>query len=133
MIGNGVTFEDTKKQVLELGLFDYVVFAGRRTDIPQMLACMDVFCFPSKSEGLGIVLVEAQKMNLRIVMSDRVPKDVILTDKVCILSLDDSVDKWANAILFGKKNIDPKGRLEDWDFNKEIKRLESLYFDNNMI
>ena len=133
LIGNGVTFEDTKKQVLELGLFDYVVFAGRRTDIPQMLACMDVFCFPSKSEGLGIVLVEAQKMNLRIVMSDRVPKDVILTDKVCILSLDDSVDKWANAILFGKKNIDPKGRLEDWDFNKEIKRLESLYFDNNMI
>lgn len=131
LIGNGVTFEDTKKQTLKLGLSDYVVFAGRRTDIPQMLACMDVFCFPSKSEGLGIALVEAQKMNLRIVMSDRVPEDVVLTDKVCILSLDDSIDKWANAILSDTSNISPQGNLDDWDLNREITRLEMIYKNNS--
>ena len=129
LIGNGTTFEDIKKQVLKLGLSNYVVFAGRRTDIPQMLACMDVFCFPSKSEGLGIALVEAQKMNLRIVMSDRVPEDVVLTDKVSILSLDDSVDKWVDAILSSTSNISPQGNLDDWDLNREIIRLELLYED----
>ena len=127
MVGNGETFDEIRKKVAELGLNDFVIFAGQRTDIPRLLACMDVFCFPSKTEGLSVALVEAQVMGLRIVMSNRFSTDVVLSDRVYILRLEDPVQKWAEAVLNNESNILPQGVLSDWDMNKEIKRVEALY------
>lgn len=39
-----------------------VLFTGYRSDIPEMMAAMDVFVFPSHSEAFGIALVEALSM-----------------------------------------------------------------------
>ena len=36
-----------------------LVFTGYREDIPEVLAAMDIFAFPSHSEAFGIALVEA--------------------------------------------------------------------------
>lgn len=127
LVGNGETFDEIRKKVAELGLNDFVIFAGQRTDIPRLLACMDVFCFPSKTEGLSVALVEAQVMGLRIVMSNRFSTDVVLSDRVYILRLEDPVQKWAEAVLNNESNILPQGVLSDWDMNKEIKRVEALY------
>ena len=127
LVGNGETFDEIRKKVAELGLNDFVIFAGQRTDIPRLLACMDVFCFPSKTEGLSVALVEAQVMGLRIVMSNRFSTDVVLSDRVYILRLEDPVQKWAEVVLNNESNILPQGVLSDWDMNKEIKRVEALY------
>jgi glycosyltransferase involved in cell wall biosynthesis len=36
-----------------------VVFAGYRGDVPALLAGCDVFCLPSRAEGLPMVVLEA--------------------------------------------------------------------------
>jgi glycosyltransferase involved in cell wall biosynthesis len=39
-----------------------LIFAGYRKDIPEVLAAMDIFVFPSHAEAFGIALIEAMAM-----------------------------------------------------------------------
>ena len=50
-----------------LGLQRNIVFLGQRTDIPSLLAACDVFCLPSRSEGLSNALLEAMASRLPVV------------------------------------------------------------------
>jgi glycosyltransferase involved in cell wall biosynthesis len=48
---------------------DNLVFTGYRSDIPEMLAALDIFVFPSHAEAFGIALVEAMAMEKPTVCS----------------------------------------------------------------
>jgi len=52
-----------------LGVAERVVFAGRRDDVPGLLAGCDVVCLPSTAEGLPLVLLEAMGQGKPIVAS----------------------------------------------------------------
>ena len=104
LVGVGPLREEVEQNVARLGLKDHVVFAGVRSDVPQlMLSIMDVFLFPSLFEGLGLVLIEAQAAGLVSVLSDVVPQ---AADLVCPLikrlSLSDSASFWAETVLAQK-------------------------------
>ena len=43
----------------KLGIKDKVIFTGKRNDIPQILASIDVFAFPTLKEGFARVIIEA--------------------------------------------------------------------------
>jgi glycosyltransferase involved in cell wall biosynthesis len=47
-----------------------LIFTGFRGDIPEVLAAMDIFVFPSHSESFGIALVEAMAMKRPSVCSN---------------------------------------------------------------
>lgn len=47
-----------------------LIFTGYREDIPEVLAAMDIFAFPSHSESFGIALVEAMVMKKPSVCSN---------------------------------------------------------------
>ena len=67
-------------------------------DIPDIMRQSDVFVFPSRFEGLGIVLIEAQAMNLLCVSSDVVPRETDLG--LCeYLSLNQNAEQWAAKII----------------------------------
>ncbi len=51
----------------ELGVADRVVFAGGRSDIPQIMAACDVFTLPSHEEPFGLVFLEAMAMQRPVV------------------------------------------------------------------
>jgi len=53
-----------------LGLGDSVRFLGHRADAPDLLCAADAFVSPSRSEGLGSVLIEALALRAPIVASD---------------------------------------------------------------
>ncbi len=59
VVGEGPEMVSLKQQAVKLGLGERVIFAGQRTDVPQLLEAADIFVFPSESEGLPNALIEA--------------------------------------------------------------------------
>ena len=64
LIGTGKLENKIKKKVQSLGIEKAVIFAGFQSNANKYLQAMDIFVFPSKYEGLGLVLVEAQASGL---------------------------------------------------------------------
>ena len=116
----------------ELGIGEQVIFAGVQQQVPQFLAAMDVFVFPSRYEGLGLALLEAQAAGLPCVVSDSVPEEAgVVPDLVHRISLACDYEKWADVVLFAARGVKPAaaeslGALERSEF--QIGRsLEALY------
>lgn len=126
MIGSGPNRKNVEDKLKSLNLNNYLILENR-TDIPDLLNSMNCFVFPSFYEGLGIVLIEAQKMKLPCFKSDKVPNYSIISNLVSSLSLEDSPSIWAKEIInfkYPKKVIlDDK----DWDIKEVMKKLESIY------
>lgn len=97
--------EIVKKRVIELGCEDNVRFIGPRTDVPQCLQLIDVYLFPSFSEGLPFALLEAQASGCECFASAGVPKAVDMgLGCVHFLDVKAPVEYWAEQILFHYKN-----------------------------
>jgi len=98
-VGGGPQEQEIRRWIAEGGLQDRVVLAGSRSDVPRLLAAMDVFLFPTAWEGLGLVVVEAQAAGLRCLISDRVPREaVVLGDHVQVLPLEAGPQGWGRAL-----------------------------------
>lgn len=51
-------------------LGERVLMLGYRSDVPELLNIIDIFCLPSKKEGLPISLIEAMNVGLPVVGTD---------------------------------------------------------------
>ena len=56
-----------RKRIDELGLASRFHLTGPRSDVPSLLAAMDVVALPSYSEGFGLTVVEAMAMGKAVV------------------------------------------------------------------
>ena len=59
IVGDGAERARLVAQSHELGLYTRARFVGEQSDVRPYLAALDLFVAPSRSEGLGIALVEA--------------------------------------------------------------------------
>jgi glycosyltransferase involved in cell wall biosynthesis len=96
LIGGASYGEDEYEQKIKsmssyLGLDDKVIFTGFRKDVPEILASLDIFVFPSHAEAFGLALVEAMSMKLPTVCSN--------SDGVLDIAVDNET-----SFLFQKKN-----------------------------
>lgn len=127
LVGDGPLLQDTKGKLLAAGLEGKFTILSNRVDIPELLSIMDIFVFPSKWEGLPVTLVEAQRMNLRCVISDVVTKECFFSDKAVPLSLSDSPEKWADIILDERVKGPYVNDINEFDIREVYKKLEQLY------
>jgi glycosyltransferase involved in cell wall biosynthesis len=69
IVGNGnyPAKEKLMKRVADLGITDRCAFTSHRDDVAEMLSLMDIFVFPSISEGTPQVLLQAMAMRLPVV------------------------------------------------------------------
>ena len=73
-----------------------VFFAGPVINIEDYYFAMDVFILPSKFEGLGIVLIEAQTSGLPCLTSSGVvPIDSKITNHIHYIPLSNNASEWA--------------------------------------
>lgn len=69
VIGVGELEQRLRSRVEQLGLEDVVTFTGSRTDVPRLVAALDVFVMPSLWEGLPIALLEAMASGRAVLCS----------------------------------------------------------------
>lgn len=127
LVGNGAEYANLKQKVKELDLMDDVVFTGIRSEIPELMNIFDIFLLPSITEGLGIVLVEAQVSGLACIVSNGVPKDVVIDEKLVQFLPFDNM-KWIENI---KQSLCIKHHQNNdymkYDIQTTCKVLEKIY------
>ena len=127
LVGNGSLQKQTEEQLKQLGLENSYKILSHRTDIPDLLNAMDKFIFPSKCEGLGISLIEAQRAGLPCVVSSTVPQAATVSNLVKSLDLEAGAEVWAEELE--KLSVDKViyDGMDAWDMQKIIHSLEKLY------
>lgn len=70
IVGDGELRPALEQMTDALGLRERVRLLGARNDVPQLLAGMDVFVLPSRTEGYSLALVEASAAALPIIATD---------------------------------------------------------------
>ena len=68
--GEGAYEREIRGRAAALDLEALVTFAGFRTDIPDVMAALDIFAFPSHAESFGVALIEAMAMERPVVSSN---------------------------------------------------------------
>ncbi len=134
-VGDGQLKQSIERQVKELGLSDAVIFTGKTLDVPQLMQAMDMIVMPSRFEGLPLTLIEAQTACLPCFVSDKVSKEVAVTDLVRFISLEKSPKEWAIEI----DNYKPVNREEikdkiireiicaGYSINENANKVKELY------
>lgn len=99
LIGEGLTKESVQEKVEKMKLSDKVLFLGGKGNVEDYFQCMDVFVFPSQYEGFGTVTIEAQASGLKCIVSDKVPKEVSITNLVEHVPLSADPKRWADLAV----------------------------------
>lgn len=130
LVGVGELERTIKEKVKELGIENNVIFAGKRDDVNCLMQAMDLFAFPSKFEGFGIVLIEAQATGLKCIASNEIPAEAQITDNIEFLELDK--EQWIDKFLeyrAGYNREDMTDIMEDkgWGMRKHVRKIEQIY------
>lgn len=134
LVGDGPLEEEIKKKVDDLGLLDKVKFLGARDDVNDLMQAMDVFILPSLFEGFPLTMIETQASGLNCIISDKVPKECIVTKNVKRISLEESPKYWANEIIKSKnktrKNLYNEIQDAKFDIKSNAIWLQEFYLKN---
>ncbi len=129
-VGDGYLRSDIQKQISDLGLDNNVILMGVRDDVFRIFNSFDIFVLPSRFEGLGIVLIEAQANGLKCIASDVVPEEANPTGNVDYIPFVE--EQWTNKILnaeinrnFDYNTLDSKG----YNIKNEALKLQNLYLE----
>lgn len=133
-IGRGELNDDLQHKVAINGLSEDILFLDVRDDIPFLMAAADILLMPSLYEGFPVVLVEAQAVGIRCLVSDTVAAEVDLhVGLIEFLSLDNLSD-WTKNIT-ANQNIDFAERVlhikkQGFDIKTNVKLIETVYENN---
>jgi glycosyltransferase involved in cell wall biosynthesis len=137
LIGNGPLREEVIAEVHRRGLQKHFTFVADTLAVSDyMTSVMDCFVFPSRYEGLGLVVVEAQAAGLPCLISDRVPSEAIIdASLVRVLPLERSPVEWSKSTLgfrssqCGSHLLGALNRVEESQFNldRSVSALQARY------
>ena len=97
-IGTGVLLDKLSRSAAQLGLSDTVCFLGVRSDVPQLLQCLDLVVVPSYTEGFSLAALEAQAAGTPVLVSSGVPNEADMgLGLFHALPLSSGADAWLTA------------------------------------
>lgn len=96
--GDGPLKSDLMSLAERLDISSRIEWLGIRHDVPQLLAESDVFCFPSRWEGLGNAVLEAAAAGLPVVCSDLAPLREVFRDDDVLFVAPGNVPAWSRAL-----------------------------------
>ncbi len=132
LVGVGPERKKIEDIVISGKLQDTIRILEYRNDVNRLMQAIDCFAFPSRFEGLPIVLIEAQTAGCECLASCAVTKEVLLTDHIKQLPLNE--EKWTKEILSLSKadhlhhcEAAKIIRAAGYDLKDQIKQIEEGY------
>lgn len=132
LVGIGELEEQIRSRVYQYKLDNKVLFLGKRDDVNCIMQAADIFAFPSRFEGFGIVLIEAQAAGLKCIVSNEIPAIAKITKNIEFLPLDqerwkENLQKYRN----GYRREDMSEIMENSGFGMStlVRKIEDIYFE----
>jgi glycosyltransferase involved in cell wall biosynthesis len=136
IVGDGDQEAALRQQAQALDIADRVVFAGHRTDVPDVLGAIDVLCISSSYEGTPLALFEAMA-SAKAIVSTAVDgcREVLVPDVTGLLVPPRDADALAQALLralrspalreaLGRRAREASAR---YDVAECVRQMEALY------
>ena len=138
--GDGAARPDLEARVRVAGLCGRVVFPGRlsRARVAWATAAASVFVLPSRVEPFGIVVLEAMRAGLPVVVSDRGGAPDIVREGVEGFVVDptdsavmaDRISRvLTDPLLAARMGAAGRDRVQSFDWTDVTRRYEELYRD----
>lgn len=133
LIGKGEEETNIHAKLKNLGIEDKVLFLGNQFDVERYYQAFDYFVFPSTFEGLPGSVAEAQAAGLHCLISNRITREVALTDLVSYRSIEEEPRLWAEEILQNadnaliRKDMREEIAKKGFDVNAQAVLIEEFY------
>lgn len=134
--GDGPLEQNLKRQALELGINNNIIFLGWRSDAAKIISVYDIFALPSLNEGMGRVLAEAMALGKPIVGSNvgGIP-DLVTHGKNGFLVPVRNSEKLAKYIRILIKNKEQREKMgqvgkemvKNFSKEKMVEKIANLY------
>lgn len=129
-IGSGGMKREIEDYVKELQIENHINFLGTVNDVENVLNRNRFFLLPSLSEGLPIVLIEAQAVGLKCFISSHISK--LINCGGCVeISLEKTAKEWAEIILDEiEKGLDihiEEDKIAKFSVQDTVNQLEKIY------
>ena len=139
LVGDGPECDSLQTLTIELGIREFVTFAGNQSNVKPYLNAADIFVLPSETEGMSNALMEGMSAGLPCLATPvGATPNMLGHGKYGMLVPVGDVTAWANALV--ELARDPARRAElgtaarqhilaEYDFSVIGARYESLYQD----
>ncbi|MEW6675764.1 MAG: glycosyltransferase family 4 protein [Nitrospirota bacterium] len=134
--GDGPLRDFLERKAEAIGISESVYFLGYRTDIPDIIALIDILVISSLNEGLGLVAIEAMASARPVVATNVGGLPEVIIDGKCGFivppgnpqPIADAVLKiLTNHSLKEKMGIEARERAQIFDFKNTVKETIPLY------
>ena len=133
LVGKGELENVIKEKAAALKISDKVYFMGSRDDVHELMQAMDLFILPSKYEGFGMVLLEAQTSGLPcLATAGAVPKKVQISPQLKYVALEECAKLWADAglsMVEDRRSYSKEAKEKGYDIENEMNKLIDFYQD----
>lgn len=110
--GDGPDLDRLKAMVNRYGVSDHFIFAGRREDVPELLASADFALHPAQGEAFSLAILEYMRASLVVLVPD-IPSvsQAITHGDTGLIYPDGDVDSAARMLLTLTRDATQRGRL----------------------
>jgi len=137
LVGGGVERGSLEALVRDLGIQEFVTFAGNQVDVKPFLSAADIFVLPSEKEGMSNALLEAMAAGVACLASPVGASPQMLDRGRCGLLLPvGDVAAWADALEnltrdpIRREELGAAARqrvIDEYDFSVVGSKYEALY------
>ncbi|MFT5232175.1 MAG: glycosyltransferase involved in cell wall biosynthesis [Candidatus Krumholzibacteriia bacterium] len=135
--GEGELRGSIEKEIEVLGLSDRISLVGIEKDVSDILRTADVFCIPSRYEGLPLVMLEAMAAGIPVCAFSIDGISEILTEgKEGMLAQPQDIDRMAELLVemagnpVERRAMGEAARslvIDGYDFDRVVSELEEIY------